>query len=146
MVNIVVPKIKEKQKKQSIKLRNKNKSQKNILTSNHSISINDDIIMKDENINPNIISKVYSTNTNNTINALNRSTNKMIEDVEMKIENTNISEKKEIKNINVQNVDEYFGDICKEFFTHEEKYLVKPQYMDKQSDINFRMRAILIDW
>ena len=137
---------KEKQKKPSIKLRNKNRSQKNILTSNHSISINDDVIMKDENINPNIISKVYSTNRNNTINAINRSTNKMIEDVEMKIENTNISEKKEIKNINVQNVDEYFGDICNEFFTHEEKYLVNPQYMSKQSDINFRMRAILIDW
>ena len=68
----------EKQNKQSIKLRNKNQSQKSILTSNHSININDDVIMKDENTNPNIMAKVYSTNRNNTINAIPRSTNKMI--------------------------------------------------------------------
>ena len=136
----------EKQNKQSIKLRNKNQSQKSILTSNHSININDDVIMKDENTNPNIMAKVYSTNRNNTINAIPRSTNKMIEDIEMKIENTNISEKIVKNNINVQNVDEYFGDICNEIFSNEEKYLVDPQYMSKQSDINHRMRAILIDW
>jgi len=31
-------------------------------------------------------------------------------------------------------------------FKNEEKYLVDPNYMSNQSDINHRMRAILIDW
>ena len=49
-------------KEQPSRIQNKNRSQKNILNSSHTISINDDIIMKDENINPNIItSKVYSS-------------------------------------------------------------------------------------
>ena len=69
----------------------------------------------------------------------------------MKIENNNNIINKEInseskKNSNPQNVDEYFEDICEELSKYEEKYLVNPDYMSKQSDINFRMRAILIDW
>ena len=50
------------------------------------------------------------------------------------------------KNSNPQNVDEYFDDICEELSKYEEKYLVDPQYMSNQKDINNRMRAILIDW
>ena len=139
--------VKEKVKKDS-KITNKTRSQKNILSNHHSININDDIIMKDENANPNIMAKIYSTNRNNTIDTINRNsnaTNKKNEDVEMKIEN-NVIVQKVKKKINVQNVDEYFDDICKELFKNEENYLVNPQYMSYQSDINYKMRAILIDW
>ena len=140
---------KEKMKKDSFKIKNKNNSQKNILPPNRTISINDDIIMKDENINPNIITKIYSSNRNNTITTINRSsitTQKLDDDVEMKIENCIIPEKKVKTKINIQNADEYFNDICIELFKNEEKYLVDPNYMSNQSDINHRMRAILIDW
>ncbi len=145
---------KNKIKKDSSKIRNKNRSQKNILNPNHTISINDDIIMKDENINPNVImAKVYSSNRNNTINTISTVNNnnvngKLEEDIEMKVENEEncCSDKTVQKRINVQNVDEYFSDICTEIFNNEDKYLPDPQYMSKQSDINYRMRAILIDW
>ena len=62
---------KNKVKKESNKIHSKNKSQRNILSTNHIISINDDIIMKDENTNPNIIMpKVHSTNRSNSINTI----------------------------------------------------------------------------
>ena len=145
----------------------KNISQKNIFSSNHTISINDDVIMKDENFNPNInniktkINSSKRTVSNININRINQinSTLNLNEDtdIDMKIENIVYheikpkKEKKEIKEIkeikiNVQNVDEYFDDICKELFKNEEKYLVDPKYMSNQPDINHRMRAILIDW
>ena len=138
--------------------KNKNISQKNILSSN-TININEDIIMKDENFNPNmnnhIKSKIHSskrTNSNINLSRINKinSTLNINEDndVDMKIENIiyhEIKPKKE-KRINVQNADEYFDDICNELFKNEEKYLVDPKYMSNQSDINHRMRAILIDW
>ena len=136
------------------KISNKNRSQKNILYPHHTISINDDdIIMKDENINPNVMTKVYSTNKNNTLNIINRSNSntmpnvtKMIENVEMALENNVLEEKKPKTKINIQNADDYFSEICTELFQNEEKYLPNPNYMSKQSDINHRMRAILIDW
>ena len=135
-------------KKDSTKIYSKNRSQRNILGSNRTININDDVIMKDENTNPNImISKNNYSNRNNTINAVSRTVNIIDEDVIMSIENNNISNEKKVKKrVNVQNVDEYFSDICIELFKNEEKYLVDPQYMSNQSDINHRMRAILIDW
>ena len=137
---------KEKLRKESSKIKNKNRSQKNILPSNRTININDDIIMKDENINPNILTKIYSSNRNNTITTINRSTHKLDDDVEMKIEN-NINQEKKVKTkINIQNADEYFNDIYIELLKNEEKFLVDPNYMSNQSDINHRMRAILIDW
>ena len=137
--------VKEKVKKET-KITNKTRSQKNILSNHHSITINDDVVMKDENANPNIMAKIYSSNRNNTIDTINRNNaaNKINEDVEMKIENNIVQKVK--KKINVQNVDEYFDDICIELFKNEEKYLVNPQYMSYQSDINHKMRAILIDW
>ena len=49
-------------------------------------------------------------------------------------------------NSNPQNVDEYFDDICEELAKNEDKFLADPDYMSNQSDINHRMRAILIDW
>ena len=137
---------KEKTKKEINNIKNKNRSQKNILPSNRKISINDDIIMKDENTNPNIINKIYSSSRNSTINIINRNTHKFDEDVEMKVENDISSEKKVKTKEYIQNADEYFNDICKELFNNEEKYLVDPNYMHNQSDINNRMRAILIDW
>ena len=138
---------KEKAKKEINNNKNKNRSQKNILPSNRKISIiNDDIIMKDENINPNIINKVYSSIRNNPINIINRSSHKFDEDIEMNNENYISSEKKLKTKANIQNADEYFNEICKELFNNEEKYLVDPNYMYNQSDINYRMRAILIDW
>ena len=137
--------VKEKVKIET-KITNKTRSQKNILSNHHSITINDDVVMKDENANPNIMAKIYSSNRNNTIDTINRNNaaNKINEDVEMKIENNIVQKVK--KKINVQNVDEYFDDICIELFKKEEKYLVNPQYMSYQSDINHKMRAILIDW
>jgi cyclin B len=139
--------------------KSKNISQKNIFGTNHTISINDDVIMKDENFNPNITNsikpKMNSTkravsNINiNRINQINSTINLNEDnDIEMKIENISYHEikpKKE-KKIDVQNADEYFDDICQELFSNEDKYLVDPKYMSNQSDINHRMRAILIDW
>ena len=144
--------------KRGLGSKNKNISQKNILSSN-TININDDVIMKDENFNPNIINniktKIHSTKRTNSNTCLTRvnkinSTLNLNEDIdiEMKIANTvyhEIKPKKE-KRINVQNAEEYFDDICEEIFSNEEKYLVDPKYMSNQSDINHRMRAILIDW
>jgi len=135
---------KDKIKKEPNKIQNKIRSQKNLL-SNNTISTNDDIIMKDENINPNIITKVYSSNRNKTNDNVNHNANNIEEDVEMKEGNIN-SENKVIKKVNIQNVDEYFNEICIELFKNEDKYLVDPQYMSNQPDINYRMRAILIDW
>jgi cyclin B len=137
----------------------KNISQKNIFATNHTISINDDVIMKDENYNPNISNRIKPkmnstkrsvSNINiNRINQINSTINLNEDnDIEMKIENISYHEikpKKE-KKIDVQNADEYFDDICQELFSHEDKYLVDPKYMSNQSDINHRMRAILIDW
>ena len=152
--------IRERQKKDCNRLKNKNNSQNNILNSNHIISINDDdIIMKDENSNPNILLKVHSNtrinkfntiNANSRINSVTNKVNNIInidDDIEMKIiEVKAFSENKKITKENIQNVDEYFDDICNELFAYEDKYLVDPQYMSKQTDINHRMRAILIDW
>ena len=153
---------KEKSKRGLAASKNKNRSQKNIFNSSHTININDDIIMKDENINPNINTnivnnnqKIYSTKTTKNNLSLNKisKVSSFVEDttdIDMKIENIiyhEIKPKKEPKkNINVQNADEYFDDICDELFKNEDKYLVDPKYMSNQSDINHRMRAILIDW
>ena len=139
--------------------KNKNISQKNIFSSNHTININDDVIMKDENFNPNITGRIKPkmnstkraiSNTNiNRINQINSTINLNEDnDIEMKIENISYHEikPKSEKRIDVQNADEYFDDICQELFSNEEKYLVDPKYMSNQSDINHRMRAILIDW
>ena len=136
----------------------KNISQKNLLATNHIININDDVIMNDENFNPNINNiktKIHSTKrTNSTIytNHINKITSTLNlnedNDIEMQLENIiyhEIKPKKEIR-INVQNADEYFDDICEELFKNEEKYLPDCKYMSRQTDINHRMRAILIDW
>ena len=139
--------------------KSKNISQKNIFGTNHTISINDDVIMKDENFNPNITNRIKPkmnstkravSNINiNRINQINSTINLNEDnDIEMKIENISYHEikpKKE-KKIDVQNADEYFDDICQELFSNEDKYLVDPKYMSNQPDINHRMRAILIDW
>ena len=139
--------------------KSKNISQKNIFGTNHTISINDDVIMKDENFNPNITNRIKPkmnstkravSNINiNRINQINSTINLNEDnDIEMKIENISYHEikpKKE-KKIDVQNAEEYFDDICQELFSNEDKYLVDPKYMSNQSDINHRMRAILIDW
>ena len=137
--------------------KNKMISQKNILCLN-TISINDDVIMNDENVNPNINNiktKIHSTkrtNSNININRINKINSTLNlnddKDIEMKIENIvyhEIKPKKEVK-INVQNADEYFDDICEEIFKNEDIYMVDPKYMSNQTDINHRMRAILIDW
>ena len=130
---------KEKSKRGLAASKNKNRSQKNIFNSSHTININDDIIMKDENINPNINTnivnnnqKIYSTKTTKNNLSLNKisKVSSFVEDttdIDMKIENIiyhEIKPKKEPKkNINVQNADEYFDDICDELFKNEDKYL-----------------------
>ena len=160
------PHIKNQSQKNILGENNKNNNTINI-------TITDDVVMVDENTNPNNVidndNTVYENknnnkknniieNNNNNKNKNNKEINniKKEEDVLMQIE----SEVKEIKlkekvinnneiipkNINPQNVDEYFDDICEELSKNEDKYLVDPQYMSNQSDINHRMRAILIDW
>ncbi len=130
-------------KKGSNKTKNKNQSQKNIFNPNKTMNILEDVIMTDENTNPNIIMNKTQAN----VASFNNTNNKNIdEDVEMKIENNNMNICEIPKNSNPQNVDEYFDDICEELSKYEEKYLVDPQYMSNQKDINNRMRAILIDW
>ena len=148
----------EKTKRVFVNSKSKNVSQKNILATNHTININDDVMMNDENFNPNINhvkTKIHSTkrtNSNININHIHKITSTLNlnedNDVEMKIENILYHEIKPTKEkrINVQNADEYFDDICDEIFKNEEKYLPDPKYMSNQSDINHRMRAILIDW
>ena len=141
---------KEKIKKENKKIKNKNMSQKNERNKIHNISVNDDIIMTNENSIPNIITKNYTSQRTiifDNLSHCNMQVNYQIknEDVEMKIENANRLDIK-VKKENIQNVDEYFDDICTELLKNEDKYLVDPQYMLKQTDINHRMRAILIDW
>ena len=146
------------QPKKDIKIKNKVQSQKNIFNPQKSIKeikITENNIISDENTNPNILINKTHENIGNNNNIINKSNNV---DKEIKIDNIN-----KIKNINAninnnesifeiqinmnpQNVDEYFDEICQELSKYEEKYLVNPEYMSKQSDINSRMRAILIDW
>jgi len=130
-------------KKEANKGKNKNQSQKNIFNPKRSINIIDDVDMIDENTNPNIIINKTQANIN-TNSIINNSIND--EDVEMKIENNNLNIYDIPENLHPQNVDEYFDDICEELLKYEKKYLVDPQYMSNQSDINYRMRAILVDW
>ena len=132
----------EKINKNCLIVKSKKFIQKKILDSNSTVNIIGDIIKKDENTNPNIISKSLSSKMNNSFNTFNHM-NKIDNVVEMEIEN---KEKKVKTKKSLQNVDEYFNDICDELFNYEGKYLVDPQYMSRQSDINHRMRAILIDW
>jgi cyclin B len=47
---------------------------------------------------------------------------------------------------NAQSVAEYVPDIFNLLFDEELAYISQPQYMEKQKDINAKMRAILIDW
>ena len=156
----------EQFKKGINKIKFKNQSQKNILgeSNKNNMTMNDDIVMVDENANPNII-----INNENTVYEKKDKKNEILcennnninnfkikeEDVLMQIE----SEVKDMKldddnsnniiipiNSNPQNVDEYFDDICEELAKNEDKFLADPDYMSNQSDINHRMRAILIDW
>ena len=123
------------------KIHNNNKSKakpiqnKNIFNSNINIANNEDVVMHDENNNPNILP------TTNRLISIDNIKNNNNDDFEMKPVNAEIKTKE-----NIQNVDDYFDEICGEIFQNEEKYLVNPSYMLNQSDINQRMRAILIDW
>lgn len=94
--------IRERQKKDCNRLKNKNNSQNNILNSNHIISINDDdIIMKDENSNPNILLKVHSNTRINKFNTINA--NSRINSVTNKVNNIiNIDDDIETKIIEVK--------------------------------------------
>ena len=140
--------------KKDNKKKNNVQSQKNIFNPKNTIKeikIAESNIISDENTNPNIIiNKTHENINNNIINKNNNNDDKetKIENNNNKINNININEVIfEIpKNTNPQNVDEYFDDICQELSKYEEKYLVNPEYMSKQSDINSKMRAILIDW
>ena len=159
------------------KLKFKNQSQKNILgednKNNKTMTINDDVVMLDENVNPNIVidnsNTVYENKNDKTknenidnkindniINNDKKEENELMQ-IESEVKDMKLEETKDTsianndiyiipRNENPQNVDEYFDDICEELSKHEEKYLVDPDYMSNQNDINHRMRAILIDW
>jgi len=47
---------------------------------------------------------------------------------------------------NPQECKEYVPEIVAEFYNEETLHMPRPNYMDLQSDINGKMRAILIDW
>merc|ERR1719281_1900458 len=47
---------------------------------------------------------------------------------------------------NVQCVVEYVADVYQHLRHVEERYLVQPDYMSRQGDINEKMRGILVDW
>lgn len=47
---------------------------------------------------------------------------------------------------NPQSVTEYVADIYAFLRSEEAQYQPKPDFMDKQTDINEKMRAILVDW
>jgi len=47
---------------------------------------------------------------------------------------------------NAQSVSEYAAEIFGQFFRDEAAFLPRHNYMDSQTDINGKMRAILIDW
>jgi len=47
---------------------------------------------------------------------------------------------------NPQSVSEYEIEIVNSFFREEASFMPRPSYMETQSDINGKMRAILIDW
>ncbi|MCQ2820346.1 MAG: hypothetical protein MJ252_24020 [archaeon] len=47
---------------------------------------------------------------------------------------------------NPQNVSEYVDDILLELRSKEFDFMCDPNYMDRQEELNDRMRAILIDW
>lgn len=49
-------------------------------------------------------------------------------------------------NENPQSVFEYASEIYANSFRDEALFLARPKYMDSQTDINGKMRAILIDW
>ena len=106
----------------------------------------EDIQMEDltENNNnnqtePNInIDKIKIENITNNIKNKEKELN---EDVEMK--NTNFSNL-EIKN--PQNVEEYFTEIYSTLKLTEDQFLPDSNYMSKRTDINSKMRSILLDW
>jgi len=47
---------------------------------------------------------------------------------------------------NIQHVGEYASEIFASLFKDEANFLPRPNYMESQTDINAKMRAILIDW
>jgi len=47
---------------------------------------------------------------------------------------------------NPQECTEYVPEIAEELFSEETLYMPRPRYMAAQTDINARMRAILMDW
>ncbi len=47
---------------------------------------------------------------------------------------------------NPQTVSEYLDDICADMLATEKLFSAKGAYMNRQSDLNEKMRAILVDW
>jgi cyclin B len=52
----------------------------------------------------------------------------------------------DVVHVNVQDAKEYGPDFYSTLFNDESAFLPRPNYMDAQSDITAKMRAILIDW
>lgn len=52
----------------------------------------------------------------------------------------------EEKDLDPQAVSEYVPEILSHLFNEETAFMARPNYMESQSDINAKMRAILIDW
>lgn len=57
-----------------------------------------------------------------------------------------LSTKSEPSNYDEFGVNEYMDTIHDLYLKHEHMFLPDPQYMETQTDVNERMRAILVDW
>ena len=96
---------------------------------------------KEQVINNEIIANIFMKIDNNSF-MKSQETNTIINDIEMK----NEEKEEKTSNNNPQEVNEYFNDIYNNILEEEKKYFKNPNYMSFQTDINEKMRAILLDW
>jgi cyclin B len=96
---------------------------------------------KEQVINNEIIANAFMKKDNNSF-IKSEEKKPFINDIEMKNEE---KEEKTINN-NPQEVNEYFNDIYNNLLQEEKNFIINPNYMSFQNDINEKMRAILLDW
>ena len=96
---------------------------------------------KEQVINNEIIANAFMKIDNNSL-MKSEEKKPIINDIEM---NNEEKEEKKLNN-NPQEVNEYFTDIYNNLLQEEKNFIINPNYMSFQNDINEKMRAILIDW
>ena len=96
---------------------------------------------KEQVINNEIIANAFMKIDNNSL-MKSEEKKPIINDIEM---NNEEKEEKKLNN-NPQEVNEYFTDIYNNLLQEEKNFIINPNYMSFQNDINEKMRAILLDW